>query len=185
MSARFDLSGLDIELNTPRCTVRVLKHSDVSESYVEWLNDPETSEFLESRFTPQTLRSISLFVDSHLKSANSILFGIFYGNEEKHVGNIKVEAQVRHLTAEIGFLIGDKNYRGFGLATEAVLTVSNWAFDSLGLAKLTAGCYSKNLGSFRTLVKAGFSREAILDSQVIDKSGQREAVFRFARQNSQ
>ena len=181
MSGTFDLSGLEVGIETPRCSVRVLNHLDVSDSYVKWLNDPETSEFLESRFTPQTRHDVARFVDFHLKSPNSILFGIFYGDEEKHIGNIKVHTEPRHLTGEIGFLIGDKECRGIGLATEVIMSVSTWAFDFLGLAKLSAGCYSKNLGSIKTLVKSGFSKEAILESQVIDNAGQRQAVFRFAK----
>ena len=56
-------------------------------------------------------------------------------------------------------LVGDKNQWGKGYATEAIKSITNFAFDKLGLHKLTAGCYADNIGSIKSFKKVGFFNE--------------------------
>lgn len=56
---------------------------------------------------------------------------------------------------EIGYWIGEP-YWGRGIASEAARTVSAFAFDILGLQKLTAGYFRENPASGRVLTKVGF-----------------------------
>jgi RimJ/RimL family protein N-acetyltransferase len=51
-------------------------------------------------------------------------------------------------------------YRGRGYASRAVRLVSAWAFEQVGLVRLTAGTAPDNLASQRVLEAAGFTREA-------------------------
>lgn len=159
-----------------------LDPSNVSPRYTDWMNDPETNRFLESRFELQTARKIRSFVASALGSSDVVLFGIYLQPQDQHLGNIKLsQISFLHLTGEVGFLIGEKGLRGKGYATQAISALSDWAFFELGLEKLTAGCYQENHGSRRALEKAGYHVEAVLENQVLDDSGQRQAVLRLAR----
>ena len=70
-----------------------------------------------------------------------------------------------HGFADISLLIGEKEYWGKGIATQAIELISNFAFETLNLHKLKAGCYSENIGSKKAFEKVGFNLEGTLKSQ--------------------
>lgn len=63
--------------------------------------------------------------------------------------------------AEIGYWVA-KPYWGHGIATDAVRALSRWAFEELGLVKLTAWIFAFNQASARVLEKSGFEQEGYL-----------------------
>lgn len=58
--------------------------------------------------------------------------------------------------ADIGFLIGEKSYRGHRIAKEAISLATTFAFETLGLHKLWGGPYSRNLGSIKAFLENGY-----------------------------
>jgi len=82
---------------------------------------------------------------------------------EKHIGNITLQnIHPTFRSAEIGIIIGDKQYRGNGYGTEAIKLLVDHAFIRMNLNRLQAGAVVKNLGSTRAFQKAGFQQEDIL-----------------------
>ncbi len=147
-----------IVVTGPRMELRVLQTNAVSTAYVAWLNDPEVNRFLECRFVHQTTDSVRAFVASTLAAPNSLPLAITVGTS--HIGNIKLgPIDPNHGSGEVGLLIGERSHWGQGFATEAIDTLAAWAFDTVGLAKLTAGAYASNEGSIRAFARAGFSTE--------------------------
>jgi len=73
---------------------------------------------------------------------------------------------VHRLSAEIGYWLGEE-YWNRGIATEAVKSVTQYAFDSLGMARVHAEVFEWNLASMRVLEKAGYAFEARLARSVI------------------
>ena len=63
--------------------------------------------------------------------------------------------------AEVGYLLKIEAH-GKGIASEALKLVKNLAFTTIALNKLVATCSSNNIGSYKVLEKAGFSREGCL-----------------------
>jgi len=63
-------------------------------------------------------------------------------------------------SAEIGYLIGEKNLWGKGYATEAISAVCLAALRDLQIGTVTAGAYSNNMASIAVLQKCGFLRVA-------------------------
>jgi ribosomal-protein-alanine N-acetyltransferase len=136
----------------------VLELSNVTQSYVDWLNDPSINRYLESRFLPHSIDTTRQFVENCLNSSSSLLFGIrSLQLGGAHVGNIKLGPIDRnHGRGDVGVIIGDKAAWGRGIACEAVRLLVNIARDELNLRKLTAGCYGANIGSQKAFLKAGF-----------------------------
>lgn len=60
--------------------------------------------------------------------------------------------------AGLGYIF-DPAYAGHGYATEAVSAMVAYAFDRLGVRRITAGCFADNLASVRILEKVGMRRE--------------------------
>jgi ribosomal-protein-alanine N-acetyltransferase len=145
-----------------RVALRLLRPDEVTDAYVDWLNDPEINRYLESRFQPQDRASVTAFVAAMLASDRNLLLAITDPANGRHVGNIKLGPIDRpHGLADIGIIIGDRAAWGRGLGTAAIECVVAIARDELGLRKLTAGCYASNRASARAFEKAGFHVDAI------------------------
>ncbi len=157
---------IDTPIETPRLNLRSLDEDDATEGYLGWLRDPAVLRFLEVRFAgEQSLQSLRDFIVSANANPDELLLGICLRDSGSHIGNIKLGPIVRqHRRAEIGFLIGDRREWGKGYASEAIDSLTRFAFRTLALAKVTSGCYGMNIGSAKALEKAGYLREACLAS---------------------
>lgn len=70
-------------------------------------------------------------------------------------------------SGQLSLLIGDKGYWRKSIATEAISTITNWAFDSLGLERIQAGCYDENIGSLKALLRAGYVVEGYFRKSIL------------------
>ena len=156
--------------------LRPLTARDVSDAYVGWMNDPETNQYMETRWSAHTSADVTAFVEAKAASSTEHLFGIFLSKEELHIGNLKVgPVNARHMVADISYFIGDPAARGRGLASEAVALGVRFGFDYLGREKLCAGVYAANLASARVLERNGFVREGVRQEQVVFEGSRMDA----------
>ena len=150
----------DVHLQGEKVFLRNLIPEDISPAYVDWMNDPEVVQFTESRFRVHSHDSIRAFVETCAAQPSALLLGIFDNQTALHVGNIKIgPVNPHHGTADIGLIIGRKSFWGRGIATEAIALARDHAFGTLGIEKLTAGCYAGNDASCRAFIKSGFAIE--------------------------
>ncbi len=143
-----------------RIYLRELRISDVNRKYHQWMNDEEVTRFLESRFSPNSTEKLRTYVTDITKNKNYVFFAIVEKNSDRHIGNIKLgPINWIHRFGDIGIMLGDKSSHGKGYGTEAVELVTRFAFETLNLRKVTASCYSNNIGSIRIFQKSGFFEE--------------------------
>lgn len=148
--------------------LREVRISDVNENYYRWLNDSEVNRYLETRYIPRSIQNIREFVEKMDGNPDEIFLAICLKENDLHIGNIKLgPINWIHRFADISLLIGEKAYWGKGIATEAIMAVTRFAFDVLNLNKLQAGCYSKNIGSAKAFIKTGFTQEGVLKNHWI------------------
>lgn len=86
---------------------------------------------------------------------------------------------VHRNTAEIGYWLGAA-YWGRGLATEAVVAMTRYGFEELGLMRIQAGVFDWNGASARVLEKAGYTLEGRMRRHVV-KDGRVGDVLLYAR----
>ena len=148
------------------CSLRIITKEDVSDDYVNWMNDYEITKYTEQRFRSHSIRDVEKFVEEKLNSQSDLLFGIFI--DHRHIGNIKLgPIRWEHLNGEVSYLIGNKDYWGKGIASAVVKKVVDFGFEELGLKKINAGYYENNIGSAKVLEKCGFNIEGVRHSDVI------------------
>jgi len=146
--------------------LREVRPSDVNEDYYYWMNDPEVTQYLESRFYPNSLEGLRDYVASKLGDRNNVFLAIVLKEGDRHIGNIKLgPINWIHRFADLGIMIGDKSNWRKGYATEAIRSLVGYAFRKLNLHKVTAGCYANNQGSLRAFEKAGFEMEGVRKEQ--------------------
>jgi [ribosomal protein S5]-alanine N-acetyltransferase len=73
-------------------------------------------------------------------------------------------------SAELGYWLASRHW-GRGIMTEAVLAVSNYGFQELGISRITAAIFLGNAASARVLEKCGFSLEAPRMRRLYRKAG--------------
>jgi ribosomal-protein-alanine N-acetyltransferase len=156
------------ELHGKRVTLRPVDELDADGPYLEWMHDAEITRYLEVRRPPDRSE-----LRSYIRQMNADPATWFFAivtEDETHIGNIKLgPIDHYHRRGDIGILIGERSSWGKGYATDAIATLSAWAFADLGLEKLTAGAYDANAGSIRAFQKAGFQIEGVRRSHgVVD-----------------
>lgn len=167
-----------ISIDTPRLLLRSLRDCDVSQTYVEWLNDPEVNHYLETRYSTQTMDSCREFVRRCNSDESEHLFGMFLKDNGRHIGNVKLGLINRlHCRGQISLFIGEKTLWGKGLAHEVVQAVTKYGFECVGLDRLEAGCYEENLSSLRVFLSVGYTIEGFFRSHVLNASGKRTGCF--------
>ena len=152
-------------LEGERIYLREVRPSDVNESYYRWMNDPEVTRYLETRFFPNAMEGLREYVASKLGDRDNVFLAIVLKQGDRHIGNIKLGSiNWIHRFADVGLMIGEKDCWGKGYATEAISLVTLYAFKTLNLHRLTAGCYDANMGSAKAFIKAGWRQEGIRKS---------------------
>ncbi|MCG8637441.1 MAG: GNAT family N-acetyltransferase [Desulfobacterales bacterium] len=146
--------------------LREVRVSDVDGGYYNWLNNTKINRYLETRYFPRSRESLVDYVKSMEGNSGQFFMAICLKEGRSHVGNIKIgPVSWIHRTADIGILIGEESVWGRGVGTEAIELAAEFAFNTLNLNKLTAGCYEVNQGSFKAFSKAGFVKEGQLREQ--------------------
>lgn len=159
-------------------TLRPITLGDVGPRYVSWLNDPAVNRYLESRFGPHTEESVRAYVKGLLGDPANAFMAILENETGEHVGNIKLgPIHPFHRSGDIGILLGEPRTWGKGYATEAIALLCQHAFATLGLHKVTAGCYHTNVGSIRAFQRAGFAIEGVRRSQFESEGGRVDHVL--------
>lgn len=149
-------------IDGPRLYLREVRPEDVNERYYAWMNDPDVTRFLESRFHPNSIESLRAYVDAKLRDRDNVFLAIVLKDGDRHIGNIKLgPIHWIHGLGEVGILIGEKDCWKRGYATEAIAALADYAFRRLNLRKLTAGCYGGNDGSVGAFLKAGFTQVGV------------------------
>lgn len=169
----------NIILSGGRIFLRQIELDDCTTSYVNWLNDLEVTQYLETKWATNNLETIQNFVDSQRSNEHSVLFAIISKEYDTHIGNIKIGPVNKHYKhADISYFIGNKTYWNKGIATDAIRLICKFGFQELGLNKIEAGAYESAIASWKALEKNGFKREGVLREHV-RLDGKYISVFRY------
>lgn len=138
-----------------RIYLRELTLADATPTYCNWLNDPEVNKYLETR--QATIDDLQAYIQKQIADPHSFFVGIFDKNNDTHIGNIKLEPiDWSKKRAIFGILIGDKNYWGKGIGTEATKLIVDYAFYTLNLNEIELGVIVDNKKAARVYEKVGF-----------------------------
>ncbi len=162
-----DLAQLPLVIETPRLVLRPIALTDVDDLW-PYVSDPELSKMMS--WDPHADRAETVaFVQSQLDGlANGTDMTWTMVHEGRSAGVISLG----HITwqfrawrvdrAELGYWLAPRLWRQ-GLVSEAALHATQWAFETLGLHKITIGCVDGNVASQRIIEKLGYRFLAIFE----------------------
>tara|TARA_B100000795_G_scaffold169958_1_gene128093 strand:+ start:43 stop:618 length:576 start_codon:yes stop_codon:yes gene_type:complete len=155
--------------------LRILQEKDVTDKYVNWMNDYEVVKFTEQHSFTHTKEMVNEFVTKKFNSKCDFLFGIYFNNN--HIGNIKLgPINTNNLISDISYFIGDKKLWGKGIASKALMSVIHFAFDTLKLEKINAGYYQEAVASEKLLNKCGFKFESIIKPDLTSSNPKKTSI---------
>ncbi|MHA2292527.1 MAG: GNAT family N-acetyltransferase [Candidatus Hodarchaeales archaeon] len=147
---------------TDNLILRTLTIDDVTQEYLDALNDYNTVRFTEARHQEWDKEKVYKFIKESNIEGTTELVGIFLRDSEKHIGNIRLSGMnPHHKRVDLGIMLFDKSEWSRGYGTEAIKGVTNYVFKELNLHKICADYYSVNHASARMFNKAGFKVEGI------------------------
>ena len=145
------------KLETERFKLRTLLPKDASDEYLRWMKDEVVKTYIEAAKEEQSITLISNYIREKNKSTNCIFFGIFTKDLNIHIGNIKYEPINFHMkTAEMGVLIGNKDWRGKKVFDEVLTSTSNFLKKEYDINKIILGVDNSNIPAISAYKKAGF-----------------------------
>jgi ribosomal-protein-alanine N-acetyltransferase len=158
------------QLYTKRFFLKPIELNDVGNCYLNWLNNPQDNEFIHSANADITIEILKEYVMCRINRKEILFLGIFDRNSGLHIGNIKYEPiNFLESYAIMGILIGNKSWRGQGVAFEVLHATAKWLKESLGIKKIILGVDRKNVSAISVYKKIGFiGEDTFLTSQLND-----------------
>lgn len=155
-----------IEIKGKIIYLKTLDKKNATKEYCSWLNDAEVNQYLETK--EATIDEVKKYIKEKNQNPNCLFLGIFYRENEKHIGNIKLEPiDFKNYKATIGILIGEKDYWGKGIGTEAIELLVDYGFKDLKLREINLGVASQNKSAIRVYEKTGFKFDKIIKKNKI------------------
>ena len=122
--------------------------------YLEMVNDIENvARFIGRRRTPYTVEEERAFIQSKIDE-KATMYSMIESNSGDFIGNIEF-MDVKDGTAELGIAItASKQNLGYGV--EAIRTMLEYGFHTLGLNKVFLKVYPENKRAIHVYEKCGF-----------------------------
>lgn len=161
-----------------------------SERYQNWFHDPDVTKYNSHGLFPYTKEKQESFMNS-IENNERIVFAIHvlipdyytYKTENTvwdYIGNISLQSiNWVYKSAEIAWVIGEKEYWGKGIATEAGKIILHHGFNRLNLHRIWSGTAATNKGMQRVFEKLKFKKEGIfIDGMFLD--GEYVDIYNYA-----
>ncbi|HUM12464.1 MAG TPA: GNAT family protein [Myxococcaceae bacterium] len=154
------LADLDVVLTTPRLRLRPLRDDDVDDlwPYVSDRQFPRMMSWVAHTDKEQTRAFIKTTHDGLAANTHCTWAIEYLGKVWGTIGLDDITWQMRAWRidrAEMGYWLAPPMWKQ-GLMTEAALAVLRFAFETLGLHKISIGCLAENAPSRRVIEKCGF-----------------------------
>jgi ribosomal-protein-alanine N-acetyltransferase len=139
-----------------------------SDSLLLYLNNKNVTRFLTSRIPqPYSIDDASWWVNTGSKEGITKAVEV----DGKLVGGIGATAgeYENNRSAEIGYWLEEQSW-GKGIATKAVMEMTDTVFINTKIIRLYAPVFSPNIASMRVLEKCGYELEGILKKAIFKDS---------------
>lgn len=154
------LSTLIVFLRSRRVVLRPVLKEDLP-LFIRWINDPDVSQFLNVFFPMMEADEQEWFESLPKRKSTDIVFVIVV--DGKAIGTMGIHnINWKNRTATTGAFIGEKDYWGKGLGSEAKMILLDYAFNTLNLRKICSTVIAFNERSYRYSLKCGYKEEGRL-----------------------
>jgi [ribosomal protein S5]-alanine N-acetyltransferase len=169
-SMHFPLSGEFVSLHP-------FVEANITSEYIGWLNDPTVVRYSNQRFSQHNQETCRAYLRS-FGSSNHIFLSI--QKDSKFIGTMTVYISVAHKTADMGIMIGDRQYWGKGFGQDAWITLMQSLFDRFHMRKVTGGALRGNTSMVNIMIKSGMQADGVrIGQELVD--GNPVDILHFAK----
>jgi len=143
--------------------LRPYQKTDI-EDLMKWVNDEEVTRYLGSQMTPPASRSgEEAFLEMAMTHSETHKVFAIETMAREYAGGIdlRVIDQIDR-RAEVGIVIGVKDFWGRGYGTEAMRLMLRFAFGRLNLNRVSLRVFDYNQRAIKSYEKCGFIKEGLL-----------------------
>lgn len=137
-------------------------------NYLQWVRDYDVIKTLNKKdyLRPVSFAEVKDYCASLMQSSEDMFFALYESKNNSFIGTLRVSKINWHnRVADVGIMIGNKQFWGKGIASDAIQTLCNYLFKKCGLRKLTAGFMAINPAMGKVFTKLGFKPEGTLREQ--------------------
>tara|TARA_B110000438_G_scaffold173183_1_gene165495 strand:- start:44 stop:562 length:519 start_codon:yes stop_codon:yes gene_type:complete len=160
------------------CCLLPFESSDITEKYINWLNDPVVTKYSNQNYVHADFNSCSEYLKSFLGTDNLFL-KIVTDSPEAFIGTITAYVDKHHGLADMGILIGNRDFWGKGFGLSAWNQMKELLFKELGCRKITAGTVTANIAMLNIMKKSGMHLEATRPKHLIFNKKIYDAVYYY------
>jgi RimJ/RimL family protein N-acetyltransferase len=143
-----------------RIVLRAWEKADI-DAFMRWFNDPEVTTYLGNSHPCLSREQEERFFDEEI--SNRYRYCIVTRDEGVLIGNCALmDIDHKNRSAEVGIVIGEKDYWNRGYGREALGLVLDIAFEGLGLNRVRLRHVDFNARGHRCYLAAGFVEEGRL-----------------------
>ena len=144
-------------INTERFQLKTLTVDDATEEYLSWFSSSkEVGEYIAYAKTNADINKLRQYVKEREDREDVLFLGIFTDSGQ-HIGNIKYEPiNLKDKSATMGILIGDKEWRGKGVATEVIKDSGKYLKVNYKIKYIDLGVNKDNIAAVSAYKKMKF-----------------------------
>jgi RimJ/RimL family protein N-acetyltransferase len=174
------MAGIPIHIETNGYLLRSLTASDVSASFLAWMNSQEMMEGLNLPPLNFSAPQLAGYIEQFDNNRNFFI-GIFDKNKGLLVGFYAVDVNLTHKVAHITTGIGEPGYSGKAVLWATIDALVDHFYLYRDLYKMSARILAKNKRMLFCFVKNPlFKLEAILKEECLAPTGERVDILIFS-----
>jgi [ribosomal protein S5]-alanine N-acetyltransferase len=158
--------------------LRLFCEDDISDSYVNWLNDPELMKYSNQRFRAHSIATCLEYFHT-FEGSSSIFLAVVTRGGGQVFGTMTIHCIPEHETADVGILIA-KKYCGKGIGKIAWRTVLELLSNDACVRKVTGGTLSCNFGMIKIMKDTGMQEDGVRRAQEL-VDGQAHDLLHFSK----
>jgi UDP-4-amino-4,6-dideoxy-N-acetyl-beta-L-altrosamine N-acetyltransferase len=156
--------------------IRAINQND-SSLILNWVNQPEIKYLIGTIYPVSDIEHEKWF-QSRLLDKNNKMFGIQTKNNEQLVGIVGLtNLDFINRNCELYIYIGEKDYWGKGLGSEATSLIVKFAFEELCLHRVYLSVFSYNTRAIKAYEKVGFKQEGLMKDSLYKKGKYHDKVL--------
>ena len=170
-------------INGSKILLEPFSHKFINDDYLAWMNDKDTTQFIQKAKKKTTLEDLYLFANEMIDSEVDYFFAILLKKNLQHIGNVRLgPIDFKMLKSNFGIMIGSKNFRGCGVGTEVLELIKKFGFEYLKLKEITFPVVEEHVAAMRLYKNAGFVLQNIL-KKTFNKDGQTWKLVEWKMRN--
>ncbi len=144
--------------------IRPFDRDDITKK-VQWINDPENNQYLHYD-VPLTYEKTEKWYESHRDQENR--YDATIEADGKPIGIVGLlDIDKKNSKAEYYITVGEKEYKGKGIATKATDLILEYAFRHINLNRVYLYVESQNTNAISLYERVGFIKEGELRDDIL------------------